>query len=234
MNATLYLKKSEFFLSLFMRIFIARLGRIPKKVVLFALGAVSLTLTVQAQVTIGALEPADPHAILELKPAGNGRGLLLPGVQLDDVTSTTSFTNNTPLPQGLLVYNAGSSTLAKGLYFWTGSHWEATGYNWFYMPATVFDTDHTAKPAGNEKNLYAAYLAQFNVTHANMPHSADAPELNKQISIPGPTDFYYYVISYDTTVFTNIKIDANGLMTYDLLKDGDESTYMNIVFVLKR
>jgi hypothetical protein len=231
MNATFYFEKPKFFVSLLMCIFTSVLNRIPKKRGIFVLLAVSLIFTVNAQVTIGDLSEADKHAVLELKTNGDNKGLLLPGVPLVDLASYQPFASN-DVPQGMLVYNTGTQFL-KGLYYWNGTQWEITANNWFYMPSTTFDTDYTTKPAGNTKDLHAAYLAQFSTS--SLPQSTGAPVLTTQIPIFGsPTDFYYYVISYDTTVFTNISINENGVMTYDLLKDGDESTYINIVFVRKR
>jgi hypothetical protein len=99
------------------------------------------------------------------------------------------------------------------------------------MPAMLFDTKFVTATTEHEINLYDVYAYQFDFAYA---FSDRAPSINDQISFLTPTDFYYYVVSYDTTVFKDITINEEGKMIYKLLKDGDESTYMNIVFVKKR
>ncbi|MDR2056839.1 MAG: hypothetical protein LBP83_00865 [Dysgonamonadaceae bacterium] len=238
MNATVYFRRLKFIVSLLTHNFCFGIESVPKKAGLFALLVALLTFNAKAQVTIGDITTPNKHAILELKTAGDGRGLLLPGVKLEGLTATTPSFTSDDVPQGLLVYNTGadaSSLLTEGLYYWNGSHWEATGNNWFYMPATTFNTDSSKPASENSKDLYAVYAAQFASSATQVIGSTGAPAIHTLIpAIPARTDFYYYVISYDTTVFDNISINANGEMTYDLLKDGDESTYINIVFVRKR
>jgi hypothetical protein len=224
---TKHFKKQVFIISLRIFTFVPATNRIFKRVSLLILGSIFLSFNALAQVTIGADSSPDKHAILELKAAGDSKGLLLPGIPLVDLASYVPFVSN-DIPAGMLVYNTGTD-FRKGLYTWNGSRWEFAGSNWFYMPATPFATDFTT-PTNNSKDLYAVYEEQFSVSN---PRSTSAPEISTQISKLERADFYYYVISYDNTVFSNIVINENGVMTYDLLKDGDDLTYINIIFVRK-
>ena len=51
--------------------------------------------------------------------------------------------------------------------------------------------------------------------------------------LPNATDMYYYITYYDTTVFANVEITADGILEYDIIGPGTEASYMNIVFVVK-
>jgi hypothetical protein len=224
---TKHLKKQVSIVSFMMFTIVPATNRISKKVSLLILGSIFFIFNASAQVTIGADSSPDKHAILELKAAGDSKGLLFPGIPLVDLASYVPFVSN-DIPAGMLVYNTGTA-FQKGLYTWNGSRWELAGSNWFYMPAAPFATDFTSA-TNNSKDLYAVYEEQFS---ASNPRSTNAPAISTQISKLERTDFYYYVISYDNTVFSNIVINENGVMTYDLLKDGDDSTYINIIFVRK-
>jgi len=117
----------------------------------------------------------------------------------------------------------------------------------FYMPAVIFRTD--AVQNGLKRNLYAEYLAQFTgkefipdetgtggaVGTANSPTfvaSAGAGTLDIP-HLPNSTDLYYYVTYYDATAIEVEEIDENGVMTYNVVGNATEASYMNIVFVIK-
>src|SRR5690606_31599709 len=100
--------------------------------------------------------------------------------------------------------------------------------------------------------LYQDYVNQFtggvagagsttyDIAHgasgSNMPYnggligSTGAPD---DIITYGATDMYYYITYYDTAVFANVSIDINGELTYDIIGNATEASYMNIVFVIK-
>ncbi|MNL62916.1 hypothetical protein D3C87_1869880 [compost metagenome] len=94
------------------------------------------------------------------------------------------------------------------------------------MPAVTFDTSVTA--AGLTKNLYQEYVSQFtNVAVRNTSAPATIAY------IPLNTDLNYYITYYDSTVFANLSIDDNGILTYDVIGAGTPTSYLNIVFALK-
>jgi len=77
-------------------------------------------------------------------------------------------------------------------------------------------------------DLYQVYRNQFD---SNTIKSPSAPNL--LTALPAATDFYYYVAGYDTDVFDNISIDANGKLTYHVKDTATDATYLNIVLVEK-
>lgn len=99
--------------------------------------------------------------------------------------------------------------------------------NWFYMPSITIDTS----VFGSEKtiDLYQKFQDQF---HSPKVKSASAPAKVIE-TLPAKTDLYYYVTDYDTNVLGDVTIDDNGLMKYKVKSDPTETSYINIVFVLK-
>ena len=188
-------------------------------------------ISLNAQVTIGSNDQPNSNAVLDLISNGN-KGLLLPRVAL------TATNNPAPLTQhvaGMTVYNTATTSVgngydvSRGFYYNDGTKWVALplGYtNWFYMPSVSFDTSATS--TGNVKDLYALYYNQFSLPAIK---SSGAPSVVP--FIPGKTDLYYYITYYDSSVFSNISINANGLMTYDIIGTTSDCSYINIIFVLK-
>jgi len=184
-----------------------------------------------AQVTIGANTQPNNDAVLDLVSNGN-KGLLLPRVAL------TATNNPSPLSQhvaGMTVYNTATISVgngydvSKGFYYNDGTKWVALplGYtNWFYMPSVSFDT--SVNGTGFIKDLYGLYHGQFSTPGIK---SVGAPSTIP--FMPERTDLYYYITDYDTSVFSNISINADGVMTYDIVGSVSGCSYINIVFVLK-
>ena len=96
----------------------------------------------------------------------------------------------------------------------------------FYPPSIAIDA--STNGTGRTIDLYAQYIAQFE----NVPvRSPGAP-----IDIPtyAATDLYYYVTLADPAVFANMSIDANGVLTYDIIgQPSDYNSLINVVFVVR-
>ena len=188
-------------------------------------------ISLNAQVTVGSNDQPNANAVLDLVSNGN-KGLLLPRVSL------TATNNPAPLTQhvaGMTVYNTATTAagngydVSRGFYYNDGTKWVALPLsytNWFYMPSVSFDTSATG--TGFKKDLYSLYYGQFSAPSVK---SSGAPQAVP--FIPGRTDLYYYITNYDTSVFSNISINANGLMTYDVIGATSDCSYINIIFVLK-
>ena len=184
-----------------------------------------------AQVTIGSNTEPNSNAVLDLI-SNSTKGLLLPRVAL---TATNDASPTSAHTAGMTVYNTATNSsvlgyeVAPGLYYNDGSKWvrmPQRSTNWFYMPSISFDTSTNGN--GRLKNLYGEYYSQFSspsVISTGAPSSVPF--------IPAATDMYYYITSYDATVFRNISIDANGVMTYDVWGAATACSYINIAFVLK-
>lgn len=192
---------------------------------------IALISQAQAQVGIGVNQPHE-DAVLEL--ASQSKGFLLPRVSLSSIEAPSPLKNHVA---GMIVYNLSVSGIAEnyvspGFYYNTGEKWERLqlGYNnWFYMPTVVFDTGTTL--TNQTKDLYALYRSQFDGTNSNFSKSEGAPAIVPHI--PEADKLYYYVVDADPKVFSNIKITALGVMTYDVTAAATDQTYINIVFVLK-
>lgn len=184
----------------------------------------------QAQVTIGSGISPDENALLDLKEDDDGnstKGLLLPRVQLSDISSPSPLTEHR---EGMFVYNIErNGTVERGLYYNTGERWEKVNSlftNWFYMPSVVFDTSSTGE--GFNKNLYELYREQF---ENPMTRSSNAPQSIPYI--PSANDLYYYITSYDTDVFEIISLSESGILGYNIKQALSAYSLINIVFVLK-
>ncbi|RIV47373.1 hypothetical protein, partial [Flagellimonas pelagia] len=103
----------------------------------------------------------------------------------------------------------------------------------FYPPSIAIDA--STNVIGANKDLYQEYVNQYAPTAP--------PYTNTFVSSTGapgaiPTynraDLYYYITYYDDTIFDNVSIDANGVMTYDIIgQPADYNALINVVFVVK-
>jgi len=209
-----------------------------KKNILLLFIVLFLAINAKSQVTIGSPDKPETGAVLELKNAK--LGFLPTRVEL------TKLSLPDPLPEhkeGMLVYNMTVSekdTLQAGFYYDTGDRWvrlsvaPSFSNSWFYMPSIVFDTSVITPAGSNEEvDLYGEFKKQLNdSTNTNIIASAGAPNMALS-TVPAPTDLNYYVTAYDSTVFKIDGISADGKMTYEILNNASDSTYINIVFVEK-
>lgn len=225
-----------------------------KKVFLLTV-LVTLFVSVRGQVTIGSDLLPDTKALLDLKE-GTGsnkdesaKGLFLPRVNL---LSTVDFFGTNDHKEGAIVYNRNTSLssidaterVSPGFYYNNGSKWERLylgNANWFYMPSIVISVENSGTYT---RNLFLEYRKQFednmdNELPADSPSagtslisSPDAP--NPFSTLLSADQLYYYITGYDTAVFSDLKITADGKLTYTVDADKvTDATYMNIVFVEK-
>jgi len=210
-------------------------NNLMKKIYFFLFFVSIFAFNTKAQVTIGSTNAPVPGAILELR--SDTLGFLLPRVELVNPESPA------PLPahvKGMFVYNTktdSANLLIPGIYYNTGKEWLSipggtffTRDNWFYLPSIVLTA---IIGTGYQVDLYAAYMRQFDVNNQDMKiiGSPGAPSL--LLKNPLPTDFYYYVLDYDNEVFSNISINENGIMNYDIIGSATDATFINIILVEK-
>lgn len=219
-----------------------RCVRIIFRVLLF-LAVFAFTQAAQAQVTIGSGISPHKDALLDLKEdsiAPSTKGLLFPRVALkstdrayplsEHVTGMTVY-NTTPSDASAPDYSA-EYHVSKGFYYNTGQRWERLNMgatSWFYMPSIPIKTSESL--SAQTLNLYDKYKVQFSGASGNFAKSPDAPSVIPYF--PASTDLYYYITDYDPAVFSNVSIDNNGVMTYDVTAAATDYTFINIVFVLK-
>lgn len=184
-----------------------------------------------SQVKIGGTDNTpNKDALLEIE--GN-KGLLLPRLALKNTNDKSPLSAHV---EGMTVYNtAKTGNVTPGFYYNDGAKWikmvttDDKVVNFFYMPSISFDT--SVDRNGQIKDLYAEYKKQFSLS-GNKVASAGAPTSG----IPyfeKATDLYYYITEYDTNVFKNVTISADGKMKYDVKKTATDCSFINIVFVVK-
>ncbi|MBE8720679.1 hypothetical protein [Sphingobacterium pedocola] len=215
---------------------------------IFTILMLCIGIAIQAQVKIGGTDGTpNTNAMLEVESAS--KGFLLPRLSL------VATTNPAPLQAhvaGMIVYNtAATNDVTPGLYQNDGTKWtklvsqDYGAVKFFYMPSIVFNTTNSA--TAQKRNLYEEYKAQFTnkvfnadpVTGGTIGmdvrptfvKSTDAPD--EIPNVPAATDLYYYVTDYDHTALANLSIDANGVLTYDVIGTGTDYSFVNIVFVVK-
>ena len=192
------------------------------KVIYFLLFTSTTTL-LNAQVGINTENP-DQSSVLDV--AGDSKGVLIPRVsEVNLITSPA---------KGLLVYDTKKECLSQNIGDASEPNWVCLSANvvkFFYMPSIVIDTSVTQT---TEKNLYELYKKQFSEPKVRSFVNGNEGELAPSIPyFVKPDDLYYYVTAYDENVFQNITIDSQGIMTYDVNVGATNSSYMNIVFVVK-
>lgn len=212
-----------------------------KKITGLVLFTIILVLKVQAQVTIGSGIAPHAEALLDLKENLNGtstKGLLLPRVELEATNDPTPLTDHV---KGMLVFNtstngAGATAVFPGTYYNTGDQWvqiNSSFRNWFYMPSTPISTE-TITPAEDpdlELLMYDIFISQF----TNIPATENSTGAAASIlpATPSATDFDYYVTGYDNEVFQISEVTSDGILKYRIIGSASDSTYLNIVFVMK-
>lgn len=136
---------------------------------------------------------------------------------------------------------------APGPYYFDGEIWQAgvpQSPQFFYMPAVIFDTSATGSSL--TRDLYTDYVNQFTgINPYYIAHGAAGSSMSYTggliASTNAPTsmqvfdsnEMYYYITYYDEEVFANLSIDENGVLTYDIIGNANDTSYMNIVFVIK-
>ena len=192
-----------------------------KKNLLLILG-VLLALGIQAQVGINT---TTPHASSALDIESTNKGVLLPRMTTMQKIAITS-----PAP-GLLVYdtnlkcisqNVGTAALPQ----WVCLSQKDNQSSFFYMPSIAVDASTLVQ--SKTLDLYAEYKKQFvtpTVTSTGAPASIPY--------FPIATDLYYYITYYDASVLKVNSVNTSGIMNYDIIKEADYASFMNVVFVIK-
>lgn len=137
-----------------------------------------------------------------------------------------------PIENDTFIYKPTNSE--KVYYVFDGTEWNmiapTKAARVFYPPSIAIDASTTG--TNFTKNLYQEYSDQFSL--AVPTTSASSTGAPSSIPTYASNQLYYYVTYYDPTIFNNVSIDANGNMTYDIIKTPtDDNTIINVVFVVK-
>lgn len=171
-----------------------------------------------SQIGIGIPNP-DMSSALDVSDPN--KGVLIP--RISDLSTITNPAN------GLLVYDLTRQALTQNIGIPASPNWVPISGNivkFFYMPSISIDT--STMGTGRTKNLFQLYQTQFSTPKVS---STGAPA-----GIPfftNASDLYYYVTDFDNTVLSNVSIDANGILSYDVIGSATACSFVNIVFVIK-
>jgi len=212
-----------------------------KKIIILAgFFALASITSLNAQVTIGTNQEPDKDAVLELITPENNKGFLPPRIPLVAPHNPSPLSTHVP---GMVVYNTTilKDSLQKGLYVNNGTQWvqiNQTPYLspvWFYMPSFPIAT---SKAGTFNIDLWSEYNRQFNnLATGSIIASSDAAALKPLPKVYAANELNYYVTGYDNTVFSGLTITPSGVLNYTITDAGvanvSDSTYMNIVFVVK-
>lgn len=140
-----------------------------------------------------------------------------------DQNSTTVYVTAVPTAPTTKTSNITS----PGFYYYKSSISKWVGLTmpkFFYMPSILIPTTTLGSTT---RDLYNDYFLQFNQPAVSSTGSAG------KIPILERGDLEYYVTYLDSTVFTNVTINNQGVMSYTVANNANENSFMNIVFVVK-
>lgn len=225
---------------------------------LLGLMFIGISTLVNAQVGIGTNDPKATLDVTAVNSSGNittTEGVLIPRVDRERAQSMDVVEKSTMIYVNSIVTGTQTGKAinidTEGFYYFNGTNWvklassTSASTQFFYMPSIIINTSTTA--TGLKRNLHAEYVAQFtgktfvldndggtvdgNTASTKFIKSDGAPVAIP--NVPSATDLYYYITDYDTTSLANLSIDANGVLTYDVIGLGTDYSFVNIVFVVK-
>lgn len=171
-----------------------------------------------------------PHVSAMLDISSTNKGLLIPRM-----TTTQKLAIANPATS-LLVYDLTLRQMQQNAGTPTNPQWvplvvRDSKNSFFYMPSISIDT--SVSVTNQTVNLYNEYKKQFAGSDATtFKNSIGAPA---QVPyFPNASDLYYYITFYDKTVVKVNSLNANGVLNYDILKEADYDSFMNVVFVVKQ
>ena len=228
-----------------------------KKCLLIIVFGVFASLT-YAQVGIGTENPKATLDVTAVNATGTStdvQGVLIPRVDRERAQSMKDVEKSTMIYVNDVSTGTNTGTAidinTEGFYYYNGIIWvklassTSASTQFFYMPSIVINTSVTA--TGLKRNLHAEYVAQFTGKTFVMDNDGGTVDVNTPSpkfiksdgapvaipNVPSATDLYYYITDYDTTSLANLSIDANGVLTYDVIGTGTDYSFVNIVFVVK-
>ena len=95
----------------------------------------------------------------------------------------------------------------------------------FYPPSIAISISTTA--TGQTLDLHQTYMDLFSSPMVTSPGASLLPTYTE-------SELEYYVLDYDTSIFDNVSISEQGVLTYDIiLVPSSNYAYFNVVFKVK-
>lgn len=193
-----------------------------KKKILAMLCFIAMTSFLHAQVGINTIIP-DASAELDVVSPNNNKGVLIPRM------TTIQKTLIANPAAGLMVYDTSKKCLSQNVGTSASPIWICLAQNetrFFYMPSVAIDASTVV--AGKTLDLYTEYKTQFGTPDAK---STSAPAGIPYFPVAG--DLYYYITYFDPSIIKINSVTDSGVVNYDILRQADYQSFMNIVFVVK-
>lgn len=216
--------------------------------IFYTLILMAFSIFAEAQVGVNTDQPNE-YSVLDVN--SNDKGILIPRVPLQsifDKNTVKSYNTTTSgvYENSLLVYNTATSSLTgadmdnnvtPGYYYWETDRWVRMAsihkkeQQFFYMPSIIIPTSQDQVPQGQfgQIDLHAYYVAQFANSFQRNPGATTT------LPVYTPTQLDYYITWYDETVFSNVNVSDEGILTYSVIPNADVTigSFMNIIFAIK-
>ncbi len=207
------------------------------KKIIYLIGFIS-TFYAHAQVGINTTTPSSSFDVSKSSVATVADGVLVTRISGDELKAkdATYSTNQhatlvyvtsiptTTSPKTSNIKSAGFYYYDNTISKWVGAFRNNNFPKFFYMPSVLVNTSTLG---AKSMDLYNLYYTQFNTPPVKSSGSTGSiPTLPKN-------ELEYYVTYYDTSLMNNIVINADGLMTYNVIGNASDASFMNIVFVVK-
>jgi hypothetical protein len=110
-----------------------------------------------------------------------------------------------------------------------------TAVNWFYLPSFNLDVSTTGAKTVNLYDVYSQFAQSGNTSFVvSAGTTLTTPATATNLPLYTATQLAYIVTYYDNTVINNVSINANGLMSYNVLSTTiGPNSYLNIVCLIK-
>lgn len=186
-----------------------------------------LLISIQAfsQTGINTKNP-DPSSVLDV--VSTDKGVLIPRM------TTLQRTAIATPAHSLLVYDTDKKVIMQNIGDTATPNWvpltmQDPRKSFFYMPSVSIDASEVA--TNKTLDLYDVYKRQFSATDpTTFKASQNAPTTIPYF--PNRTDLHYYITLFDNTIIQINSLDANGVLNYNILRESDYDSFMNVVFTL--
>lgn len=185
-------------------------------------------ISFQAYSQVG-INTVNPNSSSALDIVSSDKGVLIPRM-------TTSQMNSIENPaQSLLVYDTTTGQIMQNVGTTSEKKWISLSLkdprrSFFYMPSVSIDASKAV--TGQTLDLYKEYERQFTGADQSTFKASDGAPA-KISYFPSATDLDYYITYYDKTVIKVVSLDSNGVLKYEILKESDYDSFMNVVFNVK-
>lgn len=207
------------------------------KKIIYLIGLIS-TFYAHAQVGINTTSPATSFDVAKSSVATVADGVLVTRISGEELKAKDATYGNNQHATLIYVTSIPTTTSPKtsnikspGFYYydntiskWVGAFRNNNFPKFFYMPSVLVNTSTLGTKT---MDLYNLYYTQFNTPPVKSTGSTGSiPTLPKN-------ELEYYITYYDTSLMNNVSITADGVMSYNVIGNASDASFMNIVFVVK-